>query len=275
MIIRKIIVGLLTLSLFLNNTSIITNGSISLVEETPVGTCAIVELTNEVIVKEKVVPKVQLFRYKKNLSLEEINEEISKIQIYLSDLLDSRVDFEIYEAEREFVNILIERYSADIEDYIRWEQRHNEYPEATEVWLYMKDTFHWSDEICAGVMGNIMAEIGGGSNEGALAFGEKYKIDRGSGMGMFQWTGNRRKEIKNIYGDFPTIRQQLDFMYNELFGLNGVTKQVNENELKLILEGSTPEKIAYNFAVYFERCHPAYRNARKGYARFAYNYFTE
>ena len=159
MIIRKIIVGLLTLSLFLNNTSIITSGSTSLTEEIPVETYAIVELTNEIIVEEKVVPKVQFFRYKKNLSIEEINEEISKIQIYLSELLDSRVAFEIYEKERELVNIIIERYKADIENYTKWEQKHNEYPEATEIWLYMKDTFHWSDEICAGVMGNIMAEI--------------------------------------------------------------------------------------------------------------------
>ena len=42
----------------------------------------------------------------------------------------------------------------------RWQEKMKKYPVATEVWLYMKD-LGWSDSVCAGIMGNMMSEVGG------------------------------------------------------------------------------------------------------------------
>ena len=43
----------------------------------------------------------------------------------------------------------------------KWDTRKEEYPAATEAWLIMKEEFGWSDTVCAGIIGNLMAECGG------------------------------------------------------------------------------------------------------------------
>ena len=45
-------------------------------------------------------------------------------------------------------------------DEIVWGLRKAEYPAATEVWLYLKE-LGYNDYVCAGIMGNLMAETGG------------------------------------------------------------------------------------------------------------------
>ncbi len=42
----------------------------------------------------------------------------------------------------------------------KYTEQHAEYPAATFIWYYMKDQ-GWSDYVCAGIMGNIMQEVGG------------------------------------------------------------------------------------------------------------------
>ena len=51
-----------------------------------------------------------------------------------------------------------ERYAAIEKE--RWENKKSQYPEATEVWLFMKEQ-GWNDYVCAGIMGNLMSETGG------------------------------------------------------------------------------------------------------------------
>ena len=41
-----------------------------------------------------------------------------------------------------------------------WAEKEAKYPVATYIWRYMKD-LGWSDAVCAGIMGNMMAEVGG------------------------------------------------------------------------------------------------------------------
>ena len=147
-----------------------------------------------------------------------------------------------------------------------WLEREKEYPIATQVWLYMKTNFGWNDAVCAGVMGNIMGEIGGGT----LDFSD---WNYNSPYGMFQWLGQRRTNIKQKYGEEPDIFEQLDFMYNELYGTNGVRKQVTDWQREKILNANTPEDAATYFCIYFERPGNS-GNVRRGYAREAYNYFV-
>ena len=95
---------------------------------------------------------------------------------------------------------------------------------------------------------------------------------------MIQWTSGRAALIKQLYGATPNIAQQLLFIKDELFGTNGVRQQVNNSALNVIMNNDgkqTPESVAMCFATYYERCSPAYRTRRQGFARTAYNYFIQ
>jgi hypothetical protein len=172
----------------------------------------------------------------------------------------------------ENANIEVEYYQ---EQYVIWEEAHKwevratEYPVATQAWLYMKNEFGWNDTVCAGIIGNMMAECGG-----CWTSDLNWQSNSSSGYGLIQWVGNRRKELFSIYGNNPSIKDQLNFMKDELYGTNGVTKQVEDWQLKKIMEASSPEECAYAFATYFERCGVGHRAPRKGYARRAYEYFV-
>ena len=62
-------------------------------------------------------------------------------------------------AEIEQLNKLITIYENRLEQKC-WEIRIEKYPTASSIWLYLSDQ-GYSDEICAGILGNIMAEVGG------------------------------------------------------------------------------------------------------------------
>ena len=130
-------------------------------------------------------------------------------------------------------------------------------------------SFGWSDVACAGIMGNLMVETGG---TGTLYL--DWDSNGNSGYGLVQWIGSRRNSIKAKYGAYPTIKQQVQFIYDELYGTNGVRIQVSKSQRNAILYADTPEDAAYAFASYYERCAYEYRAMRRGYARDAYNYFA-
>lgn len=142
-----------------------------------------------------------------------------------------------------------------------------DYPEATYIWNVLR-SWGWSPEACAGIIGNMMAEVGGGTLDLS-----NWESNGNSGYGLIQWLNDRRVGIKNRYGTYPTIDEQLIYMRDEMFGTNGVSQQVSETQLNKILHSSTPEECAYAFACYFERCGQGHRSIRRSYARTAYEYF--
>jgi hypothetical protein len=151
---------------------------------------------------------------------------------------------------------------------LKWSSKYNKYPVATIAWIYMTEELGWSDVVAAGILGNMMAECGGHTLK------LNWDSNGSSGYGLIQWTGGRRNSIKTKYGETPTVVEQLDFVKDELYGTNGVRKQVTNKQLKAIMEAQTPEDCAFAFASYYERCHVNYRELRRGLARKAYNYFT-
>ena len=145
-----------------------------------------------------------------------------------------------------------------------------EYPEAQLIWDTMI-SWGWTAETCAGIIGNMMAEIGGGTLNLS-----NWNSNGGCGYGLIQWTSNRRSILKSRYGSYPTIEQQLIFMRDELFGINNTRQQVSSSVLDKIMNtngNETPESIAFCFASNYERCASRYRAKRQGYARIAYDYF--
>lgn len=141
------------------------------------------------------------------------------------------------------------------------------YPEAVQIW-YTLTSWGFTPETTAGILGNMMAEVGGGTLD--LSY---WNASGSNGYGLIQWIGNRRIELETKYSTSPTIEEQLLFMFDELHGTNGVTRQVTNKQYDLIIYAETPEDAAYAFAIYYERCASQYREMRKGYARTAYDYF--
>lgn len=144
------------------------------------------------------------------------------------------------------------------------------YPEAQLIWDTMI-SWGWAPETCAGIIGNMMAEIGGGTLDLS-----DWNSNGGCGYGLIQWTGGRRSLLKSRYGSYPNIEQQLIFMRDELFGTNNTRQQVSSSVLNRIMNtngNETPESIAFCFASNYERCASQYRARRQGYARIAYDYF--
>lgn len=169
-------------------------------------------------------------------------------------------------------NIEIDYYKKEVakwEKIREWNEKAAKYPNAARAWKYMKEQFGWSDTVCAGIMGNFMAECGG-----CWTSDLNYSVNSKNGLGMVQWIGSRRKAIIKRYGNSPTLEEQLEFMYDELYGTDGVRRQVSKKELGKIMNASTPEECAMAFATYYERCAEQHRAPRKGYARTAYNYFV-
>lgn len=174
-----------------------------------------------------------------------------------TDIDNTQADIEYYQ----------EKYN-EFEEYYKWEMRAKEYPVATQVWLHMKNELGWSDTVCAGIMGNIMAECAGGS------FYFDWGVSGSSGYGMIQWLGGRRDLLFSKYGSAPGIEDQLNYVRDELYGANGVRAQVTDSQLDAIINAESPEDCAFAFATYFERCASEYRSMRREYARAAYDYFA-
>lgn len=142
-----------------------------------------------------------------------------------------------------------------------------EYQAAEKIWNMMKD-FGWSDAVCAGIMGNLMAEVGG------QTLNLNWQSYTGNELGICQWMGGRQSGIISRYGSNPSCEEQVQYMYDELMGTNGVHRQVSEYQYQLIINSSTPEEAAKMFAMYFERCANYTYSVRQKNAAVAYNYFV-
>lgn len=185
-------------------------------------------------------------------------EEHPAVVMAKTDFQNAEADVEYY-AEQQLIR----------QEEENWRVRAEEYPVATQVWLYMKNELGFSDIVCAGIMGNMMAECGG-----CWTSDLDWDVSSSSGYGMIQWLGGRKNQLFSIYGNNPSVENQLDFMKDELYGTNGVTKQVTDSQLDKIINAENPEDCAYAFACYFERCGEGHRWVRRDYARRAYEYFV-
>ena len=177
----------------------------------------------------------------------------------------AKTDFENAEADVEYYT----EQQLIRQEEENWRVRAEEYPVATQAWLYMKNELGFSDIVCAGIMGNMMAECGG-----CWTSDLDWDVSSSSGYGMIQWLGGRKQQLFSIYGNNPSVENQLNFVKDELYGANGVTKQVTDSQLDKIMNAETPEDCAYAFACYYERCGEEHRWVRRDYARRAYEYFV-
>ena len=145
-----------------------------------------------------------------------------------------------------------------------------EYPEAQYVWDTLID-YGLSPEVAAGIMGNIMAEVGGQT----LDFSEWKYWSRGTHYGICQWGGGRKADLLNNFG--PGLEDQVEFLLYEIkyeidtYGY----KYKNGFSYDKFIAMTDVEQTALAFAKSYERCSSKYYNIRMTNAKKAYNYFMQ
>lgn len=144
------------------------------------------------------------------------------------------------------------------------------YPEAQIVWDALID-YGLSPEVAAGIMGNIMAEVGGQT----LDFSEWKYWSRGTHYGICQWGGGRKANLLNNFG--PDLEDQVEFLLYELkyeINIYGY-KYKNSFGYDEFVAMTDVEQAALAFAKSYERCSSKYYNIRMTNAKKAYNYFMQ
>lgn len=144
-------------------------------------------------------------------------------------------------------------------------QQKEEYPVATTIWYYLKEDLGYNDYVCAGILGNVMAEVGG------QTLNIQYWLGGKGYYGMCQWS---KKYHPNAWGlelneqlDYlaSTIKNEIDtfgFVYSKGFNYNKFLEMDNEKDAALA------------FAKCYERCAKEHYNIRTKNATKAYEYFV-
>jgi len=146
-----------------------------------------------------------------------------------------------------------------------WEDKFAEYPVATYIWLYCKSELNYNDYVIAGIMGNLMAEVGGGTLE------LKYNANSKGYYGICQWS-------KRYY---PYITDTSLIEQCEILG-NTIEEELNNfgfcykrgYKYQDFLDLSDECAAALMFAKAYERCAEESYLARQKNATKAYDYFV-
>ena len=190
------------------------------------------------------------------------------------DLADERhlveeelMDVRNLEAEYQEDISTIEAEEARIE--AMWSEKAGSYPVATQVWRYMKEELGWNDYVCAGVMGNMMAEVGGQTlNLDPYLYGHSGA----NYYGLCQWSSRYYPSIQGADVDAQldflasTVKKELD-TYGYLFR-SGL-------DYEAFCNLTDAEDAAMAFAKAYERCGSGSYGVRQTNALKAYNYFVE
>ena len=145
----------------------------------------------------------------------------------------------------------------------KWEQKAAEYPVATQIWRYMKSQ-GWSDYVCAGIMGNLMAEVGG------QTLNIRYTLSSSGYYGMCQWN----RAYSQVWG--AGLETQCDFLRDTIkyeFDTYGFKYQKGFN-FNSFLNMTDAQQAALAFAKSYERCGSSSYGVRQQNALKAYEYFV-
>lgn len=213
----------------------------------------------EVLKTELATCKGYEFRLIKLLNNQELADERDLVEEELADVRGLMTEYEETIAA-------IEAEEARIE--AMWSEKAGEYPVATQVWRYMKDELGWNDYVCAGVMGNMMAEVGGQTlNLQPFLYGHSG----GGYYGICQWSGRYYPGIQGA-----SLEAQLDFLRDtvkkELDTYGYVFRSGMDYESFCALTDA--EDAALAFAKAYERCGSGSYGIRQSNALKAYNYFV-
>ena len=145
----------------------------------------------------------------------------------------------------------------------KWATKAAEYSAATQIWRYMKAQ-GWNDYVCAGIMGNLMAEVGGQTLD------IRYTLSSSGYYGMCQWS----RGYSQVWG--AGLETQCDFLRDTIkyeFDTYGFKYQKGFN-FNSFLNMTNAQQAALAFAKSYERCASGSYGVRQKNAVKAYNYFV-
>ena len=196
-----------------------------------------------------------------------LNESISNCQVQVKDLETQLDEYIYYMAETDSQIQELQRELAEVEDTAaKLASAQNgtfkadgTYEQAEIVWNFLKD-LGLNDYVCAGIIGNIMAEVGGQT----LDISRWVIYSQGTYYGVCQWAGSRKERLLRDFG--TTLYDQLNFLSVELFEVipkDNSFYQMNDEQ-----------EAALYFAKKYERCNSKYYSVRQKNATKALEYFT-
>lgn len=171
--------------------------------------------------------------------------------------------------EWEKANELWERYhNKYIElSYDVWDAKMEEYPVATTIWLYLKE-LGYSDYVCAGIMGNMMAEAGGQT----LNIQPDIYSPGGTFYGICQWSNLYYPEAHGL-----DLLAQCDYLKNNIeYEFNTFGHKYKKGfKYADFLDIENSRDAALAFAKAYERCNSGSYSIRQKNADVTYDYFVE
>ena len=151
------------------------------------------------------------------------------------------------------------------EEEQKWATKAAEYPAATTIWRYFKD-LGYSDYVCAGIMGNLMAEVGGQTLD------IQWWLKGNGYYGMCQWNQAYKSQVwgADLQGQLDFLRDTIKYEL-DTFGF-AYSKGFNYDQF---LSLNSAEAAAKAFAKCYERCGSGSYSIRQKNAVVAYDYFVD
>lgn len=234
------------------------------------GTCMNADATSPFIeTKNLSIDNFELIQNYQNRKVDILEKQLLAKQIEeCARQLELPEDHVIIHSAQEHWTNLENQKEQEMQKLQNWQTRFEEYPYATYVWLYLVDTLHYNNYVAAGILGNIMAEVGGGTLHIQYWL---YSYDGGYYYGICQW--NKK--------DYPDVRgydliQQCEYLANtietevNMFGY----AYAKGYDYSKFLDSSSTDFAALAFAMCYERCAASTYSIRQANARIAYNYFV-
>ena len=180
----------------------------------------------------------------------------------------SSINYDKYKKiiDKELINItnIYNEYKAQYKEIIHFEKCAEAYPTATKIWKYLRKC-GYNNYVCAGIMGNIMAECGDQSFEiQAMLYDHGY-------YGICQWS---RRWYPDVQGQ--DLNYQLKFLSKTIkseFNNYG-SRYYRGFNYKAFCGLQDEQSAALAFAKCYERCASAYYAIRGTNATKAYKYFA-
>jgi hypothetical protein len=173
------------------------------------------------------------------------NEEVANIQAVLNTYNET------------YAEVLVE---------VRNQERMEEYPAATTVWNYLTQTLGYSDAVAAGILGNMMAEVGGQT----LALQPSIYGHSSNGYyGICQWSLRYYPSVNgaSLEGQLDLLASTIEAEFNEFGFVSGYSYEE-------FLQITDEKAAALAFAKTYERCGSGSYSVRQKNATKALEYYT-
>lgn len=148
-----------------------------------------------------------------------------------------------------------------------WSDRFDEFPYATYIWLYFTKGLGYSEAVVAGMIGNMMAEVGGGTLDIQYWL---YSYGSGYYYGICQWNKKNFPDVrgKDLIGQCEYLAQTIEEQMNAF----GKAYKINDAYHEFLQLDSCRDA-ALMFAKLYEACSSDTYKLRQNYAEVAYKYF--